>query len=95
MAYLTSNPPRMMAQPIAGQRQWQYVSTDAPALVRVTGYFSNAGALGMKAGDLVWVVDSDSSPIQAQLMTVNSIGATYPFPADLTDGTAITATNTD
>ncbi len=95
MAYSTSNPPRMMAQPIAGQRQWQYVSTDAATVVRVTGYISNAGALGMKAGDLVWMVDSDASPVAAQLMTVATISATYPGAADLTDGTAVTATNTD
>lgn len=95
MAYATTNPPRLMSQPIAGQRVWQYVSTDGQTDVRVSGYITNAGALGMKAGDLVWVVDSNSSPIASALLTVNSISATYPGAADLTDGTAITATNSD
>lgn len=96
MAYSTSAPPVLLAGAINGQSQlWLYRSTDAAAVVRVSGYISNAGTLGMRAGDLVWMIDTDASPIAAQMMTVATISATYPYAADLTDGTAITATNTD
>jgi hypothetical protein len=95
MAYSTSNPPVLLAQGISSTRKlWLYASIDAATLVRVAGYITNAASLGMKAGDLVWQIDTDASPIAAQLMTVNSINATTGA-ADLTDGTAVTATNTD
>lgn len=95
MAYSTSNPPFLLAQNIGGGKKlWGYASTDAATAVRVAGYITNAKLLGMKAGDLVWMIDTDASPIAAQLMTVASVNATTGV-ADLTDGTAVTATNTD
>ncbi|HET7409257.1 MAG TPA: hypothetical protein VFJ13_03590 [Paracoccaceae bacterium] len=93
MAYSTDNPPALISDTIGGTKQfWVYASTDAASAVRVADYITNAQALGMKAGDLVWVIDTDASPIAAQLMTVAAVDADG---ADLTDGTAITATNTD
>lgn len=94
MAYSTSNAPAMVAQGINGGRKlWFYASTDAATVVRTDGYFSNGYELGMRSGDLVHVVDTDASPIAAQIMIVSSADATNGV--DLSDGTAVTATNTD
>lgn len=95
MAYSTSNPPALHSQAVGGfYRKWVYKSTDAPAVVRVIGYITNARDLGMKVGDLVEVIDTDAAPISLQLMIVSAINATTGA-GDLSDGTAVTATNTD
>jgi len=95
MAYSTSNPPALIAQRVGadGGNLWWYTSTDAATVVRVTGYITNGDALGMKAGDMVLGVDSDASPIALQLYIVTSVAA--GGAADLSDGTAVTATDTD
>lgn len=97
MAYSTSNPPFLLAQGIGGGRKlWCYASTDAASVVRVSGYVSNGYSLGLRAGDLVWMIDTDASPIAAQLMTVASCSKSGSTETcDLTDGTAVTATNSD
>lgn len=93
MAYSTSNPPFLIAQGLGGQRKlWMYVSTDAATAVRVSGYITNGYALGMRAGDILIMVDSDATPIAAQVMIVTSATTSA---VDLSDGTAITATDTD
>lgn len=95
MPYSTSNPPALVSHgPIAGPTQmWVYRSTDAPTAVRVNGYITNGQALGMKVGDIVIVTDTDASPVTNQLMNVVAINANGSV--DLSDGVAITATNTD
>lgn len=97
MAYSTSNPPNLVAQPLArgtnGEtRNWVYNHTDAATAVRVSGYFTNGYALGMRAGDTVTVTDTDASPIAQSLHIVTSDTNQV---IDLSDGTAITATDTD
>ena len=97
MAYSTSNPPNLVSQPLArgtnGEtRLWVYNSTDAPTAVRVSGYFTNGWELGLRAGDQVIVVDTNASPITMQLHIVTSASATA---VDLSDGTAVVATDTD
>lgn len=93
MAYATSNPPALIAQGLGdGAKLWVYKSTDAASVVRVSGYFTNGYELGMRAEDLVQVVDTDASPIALQLMIVTSAVA---GTVDLSDGTAVTATDTD
>lgn len=93
MAYSTDNPPSLIAQALMGGGSlWLYQSTDAATVVRVDGYISNGWELGMKAGDLVIVVDTDASPIATQLMIVTSASSSG---VDLSDGTAVTATDTD
>lgn len=94
MAYSTSTPPQLIASGLGGsaRRIWFYESTDNAAAVRVSGYISNGWALGMRAGDLVLQVDSDASPIAMQMMIVTSATSTA---VDLSDGTAVTATDTD
>jgi len=92
MAYSTSNPPRLVSQPIAGLRMWQYTSTDAVATVRVSGYFTDGWELGMRAGDLVVVLDNDASPITGALCWVTSA---VSGTVDLSDGVTVTGTDTD
>ncbi len=97
MAYSTSNPPFAItragvANPV-GAQFWALSGTDAVTVVRVTGYISNAKTLGMKKGDLVFYTKTDASPITCQIMIVSAINANGS--GDLSDGTAIGATNTD
>lgn len=94
MAYATTNPPQLIAGGIGGsaRRIWVYSSADAATLVRVSGYFTNGWALGMRAGDLVIQIDNDASPIAMQLMIVTSATSSA---VDLSDGTAVTATDSD
>lgn len=94
MAYSQSNPPFLISQGIAGGfRQWVYKSTDSAATIDTAGYFTNGWALGMRAGDLVLTVKTDASPISSQFHIVSS--ASRSGGVNLSDGTAITATNTD
>lgn len=93
MAYATTNPPVLLAQGLGGSHSlWFYRSTDAATVVRVSGYFSDGYNLGMRAGDLIVVVDTDASPIAMQLMIVTSATSSA---VDLSDGVAVTATDTD
>ena len=92
MAYSTANPP-VCVRAQNNDRSWVYKSTDAATVVRAAGYITNADALGMEVGDTVKVVDTDASPVAVTLMNVVSV--TAGGSADLSDGTAITATNTD
>ena len=94
MAYSTDSPPMLVAGGISGAvRLWMYTSTDAATAVRVDGYITNARVLGMQAGDILVMVDTDASPIAAQWMIVSAINANGS--ADLSDGVAITATDSD
>lgn len=94
MAYSTSNPPALVAGGVgAGPRIWTYSSTDAVATVRVDQYFSNGWALGMRAGDIVLVLDNDASPITGAWCWVTSASATAGV--DLSDGVTVTGTDTD
>lgn len=94
MTYSTSNPPALVGQ---GQlnglgKTWVYRSTDAASAVRVSGYFTNGYDLGMRAGDVVYVCDTDASPLAIQIHIVNAASASA---VDLSDGVAITATDSD
>lgn len=95
MAYSTDNPPRLIAQSVgAGSGAiWVYQSTDPVTTVRVDGYFSNGYDLGMRKNDIVFVTDTDSSPVATQICTV--VQAEETGTVDLSDGVAITATDTD
>lgn len=95
MAYNGANLSRLTSGQIgAGFSLWHYTSTDAATAVRVAGYITDARTRGMRVGDVVFVVDTDASPITCQLMIVTSIDA-ITGAGDLSDGVAITATNTD
>lgn len=94
MAYSNDNPPALLTQTIGGTKAfWVYASTDTATAVRVSGYITNAKALGMQVGDIVFSIDTDSSPLASHIYIVNAINA--DGSADLSDGTAITATDSD
>lgn len=94
MAYSTETPPMLISSGLGGAfNLWAYKSTDAATDVRVDGYITNGYDLGMRAGDIVLVIDTDAAPIAAQIMIVSS--ATSAAGVDLSDGTAVTETDTD
>ena len=95
--YSTSNPPSLIAGGIGAggttcPRIWSYASVDAVSVVRVTGYFTNGYALGMRAGDLVLVLDNDASPLTGSWCWVATATSSA---VDLGDGVTITGTNSD
>ena len=68
------------------------LSQSRPIRIRVAGYFTNGFSLGMRAGDVLFAVDTDASPLSIQAFVVNAATATQ---TDVSDGLAITATDTD
>ena len=89
MSYSTSNPPQLLMAPIGGvgAQLWTYASTDAAADVDLDGYFSNAKELGMRVGDVVFVLDTDSTHKQTTTHIVKAINANGS--ANLSDGVSI------
>lgn len=90
-------PSPLDAATLTGTKQpafWIMAGTDATTAVDAAGYITDAKDLGMQVGDVLWYVKTDASPITVQIMIVSAINATTGA-ADLSDGTAITATNTD
>jgi hypothetical protein len=82
---------------LSGVNIWSYDTTDAVTVVDTAGYISDATARGMKIGDLVLVRVFSSLATKTtisgfQQMWVISITS---GAANLTDGSAIAATNTD
>ncbi len=94
MAYSTSSPPRLMVQAIGGDGPniWAYSSTDGAADVDAANYITNGGSLGMKVGDLVFVTDTNASPV---VTTMHQVSATGDGTTDLNDLTTITQTDSD
>ena len=92
MAYSTSNPPILVSEGIGGKSSmWQYSHTDAIATVNTTGYITNGDALGMKVNDVVIVTDT-ATPTTSLCVVAD---VTTGGQADLTDGTAISRTDSD
>lgn len=86
--YSTSNPPFKIAGGLTGSMPaiWMYSSVDAGSTVDGAGYFTNAKELGMKAGDLVFVLDNDSTYFQ---WTAHSVVSLSGSAANLSDGVSI------
>lgn len=97
MAYVLTNPPKCLMPTIGGfgPSIFTYQSTDAATVVDQSGYISNARDLGMKVGDVVFVTDTDASPIVMTTHIVTAINATTGA-ADLSDtGATVGSTNSD
>ena len=94
MAYATSNPPKLLVQSISGigPSLWSYSSTDAAATVDAANYITNGGSLGLAVGDIVFVTDTDASPV---IVTMHQVSATGDGTTDLNDLTTITQTDSD
>lgn len=95
MAYSTSNPPRLKTPSFTNtsgeSSTWTYASTDAATDVDVPGYFTNAKQLGIKAGDLIEVTDTDASPVIVTLhRAISYSGNTLTIS---TGNTAVTGTS--
>lgn len=75
---------------------WTHESSDAAALVQVSGYITDGGNRGMKVGDLVYHTDNDATPPLTSLFKVVTVSSTAPGPVDLANAVSATgATNTD
>jgi hypothetical protein len=94
MAYDTANPPALVQQPVGGGagKVWLYRSTDGAGDVDAAGYITNGLQLGMTVGDLVWVIDTNASPVVTTLHQVSAVSAAG---TDLNDLTTITQTDSD
>lgn len=94
MAYSTSTPPRLILGSIGstGCQMWDYRSTDAAATVDGDNYITNGGSLGMRVGDIVFVTDTDASPV---IVTMHQVSATGDGTTDLNNLTTITQTDSD
>jgi len=94
MAYSTANPPALVSQRVGanGLAMWMYNSTDAATVVRAAGYITDADDLGIKVGDFIMHGDSAGGAV-GHIYLVNSV--TAGGACDLSDGTAIVATDTD
>jgi hypothetical protein len=94
MAYSVANPPALVSSLLGTTKGkvWSYDSTDAATVVRADAYISNGFYLGMSIGDIVDHIDSVGGTV-AHRYVVKSVAA--GGAADLTDGTALTVTDTD
>lgn len=90
--YSTSNPPKLITQSLdgVGPNIWSYASVDGATTVDAANYFTNGGSLGMKVGDLVFVTDTDASPV---VTTLHQVSATGDGTTDVNDATTITQTD--
>lgn len=94
--YATTNPPYMITQRLGGSgvALWVYSSVDAATLVQVSGYFTNGYSLGMRAQDIVFVIDNDASPMAVTCHVVQTSTASTGL-IDLTAGVAVSGSNSD
>lgn len=98
MAYSTATPPRLRVPSftnVSGEiNVWDYDTADTAATCDTTGYITNGGALGMKAGDLVNITVTGTGVITSH--RVVTVSSTAPGAVDLADGVVVgSGTNTD
>lgn len=97
MAYSTGAPPACVVRSTDGSSPsiWHYRSTDSIDTVAGSGYISNATNLGMRLGDIVYVVESDSGYVLATMVvagiTSGAATLTDNTGRQLTAGAGITA----
>lgn len=73
MAYSKDNVfqiPAALTGQSSGRSLWFYTSTDDFATVKASGYISNAYEMGMRAGDPIFVIDTDASPPTVTLAAI-------------------------
>lgn len=93
MSYSTSNQPALLLQNIGGTRKlWFYASTDGASTVDASGYITDGYSLGMRAGDVVLVLDTDASPLA---LTAHVVSSSSTTATDLSNGVDIGSTNSD
>lgn len=93
MSYNEDNPPQAIVsvpKVQGGTRSlWVYESTDDGAAVDADGYISNGQDLGMKQGDIVFVIDTSDYAVTSH--AVRSL-STSDQSVDLGDGTTVGST---
>lgn len=87
MTYATSNPPAATSQTLTGASIWTYKSADAIATVDGAGYFTNGGDLGMKVGDVVFIVDTANG--LTTISQVSTVSSTSPGATTIVALTAV------
>lgn len=87
MAYSASGLSRMAGG--GGHSLWFYDSTDAMTAVRASGYFNDAASM-LNVGDAIFVLDSDA-PTMSVAVVLSNTGSVV----DISDGTAISVTDSD
>ena len=106
MAYATSNPPvPVSVGPLAGfnanepgagktiPKLWVYSSADPIATVQAAGYFTNGLTLGMRIGDIVFVIDNNLVRMYPSFVTAVTPTAGAPAVAG-TGSATINSTTT-
>ena len=63
MAYVTTNPPVKVWSTLAGASGWYYTSDDQASDVDLIGYFTDGHDLGMRVGDVVYIIDADNTAL--------------------------------
>lgn len=58
-----------------GQRLWMYHTTDMTSAPWNTAYFTDAGALGMRPGDVVIMVRQGTTVTSSQYLTIATVGS--------------------
>lgn len=76
------------------QREWVYRTTDAITTVDNTDYFASANTdYGMRAGDVVWVIKTDTSNVYfCYVSAVDADGNATVSPANYYGGNGLTVT---
>lgn len=88
MTYATSNPPNCLIQSVGHAKGaiWVYQSTDVHTDVDAADYFSNGDALGMKVGDIVFVIETDNSyALSLHVVTAVTSGGAATIGAAVTN----------
>lgn len=76
MAYATTNPPQALVPGMGGAPTlWIYKSADIHTDVDVAGYFTNGAALGMKAHDVMIVIDTGNGVTIHRVSSATTIAA--------------------
>jgi hypothetical protein len=74
--------------------QWSYESEDASTAVDADGYITNGKKLGMKVGDIVYVTDTNASPLITTTHIVTAVNSDNSV--DLSDlGATVGSTDSD
>lgn len=90
MSYSTSLPPALVSQGIGratnlGGGLWIYLSADVHTDVDAADYFSNGSALGMRVGDVVFVIETDNSyALSIHVVTAVTAGGAATVGARIT-----------
>ena len=91
MAYATTDTLNCLtpASLATGPRLWYHESADALAAANTSGFITDGGSKGLKAGDYVLHQDTTSANTHASLHRVLSVSSTSPGAVDLSDGTQV------